>query len=81
MGPEVQDVIFAGRKQKRPWLCRVTLVFDNSDGFLNLGFDEVTVTRRLFRRESAYLEWSSMPAQDIVDLFSGTGLGKSLTSC
>jgi chromosome segregation protein len=78
-GSRMQDVIFAGSESRKGLgYAEVTLVFDNSDGFLNLGFDEVTVTRRLFRSgESEYI-LNGVPCRlkDIVDLFSGTGLGK-----
>lgn len=78
-GSRMQDVIFAGTESRKGLgYAEVTLVFDNSDDFLNLGFAEVTVTRRLFRSgESEYI-LNGVPCRlrDIVDLFSGTGLGK-----
>ncbi|MDD3599845.1 MAG: AAA family ATPase, partial [Firmicutes bacterium] len=78
-GSRMQDVIFAGTESRKGLgYAEVTLVFDNSDDFLNLGFAEVTVTRRLFRSgESEYI-LNGVPCRlrDIVDLYSGTGLGK-----
>lgn len=78
-GSRMQDVIFAGTESRKPLgYAEVTLVFDNSDDFLNLGFTEVTVTRRLFRSGESEYVLNGVPCRlrDIIDLFSGTGLGK-----
>ena len=51
---------------------------DNSDHALNIDFDEVTVSRRLFRSgESEYMiNGSSVRLKDINELFYDTGIGK-----
>ena len=56
-GSSMQDVIFAGTEARKPQgFASVAITFDNSDHVLNLDFDEITVTRRVFRYgESEYL--------------------------
>jgi len=82
-GSKMQDVIFAGSLSRRGLgYAEVSLVFDNSDQFLNIGFDEVTVTRKVYRSGDAEYLLNSVPCRlrDIVDLFSGTGLGREAYS-
>ena len=49
-GSKMEDVIFNGTQKRKPQsMCEVTLTFDNSDHLLPTDFDEVAVTRRMFR--------------------------------
>ena len=78
-GQKMEDVIFAGTENRKPLgFAEVSLVMDNSDRKLNLDFEEVTVTRRLFRSgESAYLiNGTACRRKDILELFMDTGVGK-----
>ena len=78
-GSKMEDVIFAGTQSRRPVsLCEVTLTFDNSDGKLNIPYQEVAVTRRVYRNgEGEYeLNGTSCRLKDILDLFRDTGIGK-----
>ncbi len=78
-GQKMEDVIFAGTQNRKPLgFAEVSLVMDNSDRKLNLDFEEVTVTRRLFRSgESAYLiNGTPCRRRDILELFMDTGVGK-----
>ncbi|MEA4882123.1 MAG: chromosome segregation protein SMC [Clostridia bacterium] len=82
-GSKMQDVIFAGSESRRGLgYAEVTLVFDNSDQFFDMDFDEVTVTRKLYRSgEGEYsLNGVACRLRDISDLFSGTGLGREAYS-
>lgn len=50
-GSNMADVIFAGSQDRRAQnLAEVTLIFDNSDRMLNYDYNEVEITRRLYRQ-------------------------------
>ena len=77
-GSKMQDVIFAGTATRKPkGMAEVTLVIDNSTGILPLEYNEVAVTRRMFRSgESEYLINGSLcRLRDIRELFMDTGIG------
>ncbi len=79
-GSNMQDVIFGGTQQRKSQsFCEVTLTFDNSTHmFADLDYEEVAMTRRLFRSgESEYLI-NKQPCRmkDIVDRLHAVGLGK-----
>lgn len=78
-GDSMQDVIFAGTQLRRPQgSAFVALTLDNSDRLLNIDYDEVTVSRRLYRSgESEYmLNGTECRLKDIQELFYDTGIGK-----
>lgn len=78
-GQAMEDVIFAGSSARAAvGVAEVDLVLDNSDALLPLEFDEVTITRRMYRSgESEYLiNQSPTRLLDIVDLLHDTGLGR-----
>ncbi len=56
-GRKMDDTIFKGTQARKPLnMSEVTLTFDNCSGRISLPYDEVTITRRLFRSgESEYL--------------------------
>ena len=56
-GTSMQDVIFNGTESRRALsYCEVTLVFDNSEHIFDIEYEEVAMTRRLYRSgESEYL--------------------------
>ncbi|MDP2806766.1 MAG: AAA family ATPase, partial [bacterium] len=75
---KMEDVIFNGTKGEKPLsMAEVSLIFSNEDGQLAVEYNEVSVTRRLFRSgESEYLMNNrSCRLKDITDLFLNTGLG------
>ncbi|MCZ7530658.1 MAG: AAA family ATPase [Acidimicrobiia bacterium] len=78
-GGKMDDVIFAGTP-KRPSLGRaeVALTIDNSAGLLPIEFDEVTITRLLFRSgDSEYqINGAECRLLDIQELLSDTGIGR-----
>ncbi|MCE5235536.1 MAG: chromosome segregation protein SMC [Clostridiaceae bacterium] len=78
-GTRMEDVIFNGTEQRKPQaFCEVALTFDNADGFLPTEFNEVSVTRRIYRSgESEYLlNRTVCRLKDISTLFRDTGIGK-----
>lgn len=78
-GSSMQDVIFNGtEKRKSLSYCEVTMYFDNSDRFFNLDYDEIAITRKLYRSgESEYLINKNMcRLKDITNLLYNSGLGK-----
>lgn len=82
-GGKMEDVIFNGTSKRRQLgLAEVNLVFDNSDHQLPLDFDEVSLTRRLYRSgDSEYqINKKNVRLKDIIDLMADTGLGKGSMS-
>ncbi len=78
-GKKSEDIIFAGSgKKARLGSAQVTLYFDNSDKKIPLDFDEITVTRKIFRSgESEYvINGSRVRLQDVVDILAKAGAGK-----
>ena len=78
-GGKMEDVIFAGTQFRKPvGLAQVSLTLDNSDESLSTEYNEVTVSRRIFRSgESEYLiNNSKCRLKDINNLFMDTGIGK-----
>ncbi len=74
-----EDIIFAGSgKKAKLGSAFVTLYFDNSEKRLPLEFDEVSISRKIFRSgESEYLvNGSKARLQDIVDILAKAGVGK-----
>ncbi|AQS59451.1 chromosome segregation protein SMC [Desulforamulus ferrireducens] len=82
-GARMEDVIFAGSdKRKAVGLAEVTLTLDNSAKLFSLPYEEIAVTRRLYRSgESEYLI-NKVPCRlkDIQALFMDTGLGRGAYS-
>ncbi len=75
----MQDVIFSGTELRKPMgYASVAITIDNTDHQLDISYEEVTVTRRLYRSgESEYLLNGSMcRLRDINELFYDTGIGK-----
>ena len=78
-GGTMQDVIFAGTENRRPLsYAYVAITLDNSDHQLAIDYEEVTVSRRLYRSgESEYLiNGTACRLKDINELFYDTGIGK-----
>ena len=77
-GSRVEEVLFNGTSQLRPMdMAEVSLTIKNNRGILPLEYDELVITRRLYRSgESEYLiNKSRCRLKDIVELFSDTGMG------
>ena len=82
-GQAMEDVIFSGSSARNPvGVAEVTLVLDNSDHVLPVDFNEVAITRRMYRSgESEYLiNQSPCRLMDIQDILHDSGLGKDTHS-
>ncbi|HOJ49452.1 MAG TPA: AAA family ATPase [Spirochaetota bacterium] len=73
------DVIFGGSDAAPPAsYAEVSIIIDNSAKILNVDFDDVVVTRKLFRSGESYfyINKREVRLKDIHNLFFDTGLGK-----
>ncbi|WP_211202227.1 chromosome segregation protein SMC [Salicibibacter cibarius] len=82
-GAKMEDVIFAGSEsRKKVNIAEVSLILDNEDEYMMSEFNEISLTRRLYRTgESEYfLNRKACRRKDIVDLLVDSGLGKDAYS-
>lgn len=82
-GAKMEDVIFAGSDSRKPLnFAEVSLILDNEDERLPIPYNEVSVTRRVYRSgDSEYLlNKQQCRLKDITDLFLDSGLGKEAFS-
>ena len=73
------DVIFSGSKSRKPLnVASVTLIFDNTDHYLSLNFDEVAVKRRVYKdgTNEYFINGEQCRLKDISDLFLDSGIGR-----
>ena len=78
-GKNMQDVIFKGTQTRKSLsYCEVSLVFDNTTRCFNIDYDEVVITRKLYRSgDSEYLlNRTPVRLRDITDLLHDCGIGK-----
>lgn len=78
-GGKMEDVIFNGTQSRKAMnYAEVSMTLDNSDHALDYEFNEIQITRRLYRSgESEYqINRVNCRLKDIVGLFLDTGLGK-----
>lgn len=78
-GASMQDVIFSGTQLRKPLsYAYVAITLDNSDHQLAIDYDEVTVSRRIYRSgESEYMiNGTACRLKDVNELFYDTGIGK-----
>ena len=78
-GASMQDVIFSGTEMRKPLgSAYVAITLDNADHQLAIDYDEVTVSRRLYRSgESEYMiNGTICRLKDVNELFYDTGIGK-----
>jgi chromosome segregation protein len=82
-GQAMEDVIFSGSSARGAVsVAEVTLVLDNTDHTLPIDFNEVGITRRMYRSgESEYLI-NNAPCRlmDITDILHDSGLGRDTHS-
>ncbi|WP_449353959.1 chromosome segregation protein SMC [Virgibacillus natechei] len=82
-GAKMEDIIFQGSDTRKPLnVAEVTLVLDNQDQTLALDYEEVSVTRRVYRSGDSefYINKQLCRLKDIVDLFMDSGLGREAFS-
>ncbi len=78
-GNRMEDVIFAGTENRKPvGFAEVSIVIDNTCGTLPLDFNEVVITRRVFRSGEGEYFINKTPCRlkDITEMFLDTGLGR-----
>jgi len=76
----LEDVIFSGSSQKAAvGMAEVSMVLDNSEGWLPVDYSEVVVSRRAYRNgDSEYLiNKSKVRLRDVVDLFMRAQVGQN----
>ena len=78
-GDSMTDVIFAGSKSRGGMnAATVTLIFDNSDNYLPLSFDEVSIKRRLYKdgTNEYFLNGEKVRLKDITEILMDSGIAK-----
>ena len=73
------DVIFAGSKSRNPMnVASVTLIFDNSDNYLNVAYNEVSIRRRLYKdgTNEYFINDEKCRLKDVSDLLMDSGIAK-----
>lgn len=79
-GGEMADVIFSGTDTRQPvGMAEVSLTFGGCAGYLGTDYEEVCVTRRIFRDGKSEYLLNKAPCRlrDIHELFMDTGIGRS----
>ncbi|MEZ5384689.1 MAG: chromosome segregation protein SMC [Prosthecobacter sp.] len=82
-GDEMADVIFNGTDKRKPvGLAEVTLTMADCEESLKVDFNEVALTRRVFRdgRSEYRLNNTVCRLKDIHELIAGTGIGRAAYS-
>ena len=78
-GSKSEDIIFAGTQNRKSLgFAEASIVIDNSDGKLPIEYNEVVVTRRIFRNGDSGYFINKVPCRlkDVLELFMDTGIGK-----
>ena len=76
----MSDVIFSGSKTRNPLnVASVSLTLDNSDNYLNLPYNAVSIKRKAYRtgENEYFLNGEKCRLKDITELLLDTGVGKS----
>ncbi|MEH7522447.1 AAA family ATPase, partial [Bacillus sp. JJ1503] len=82
-GAKMEDIIFSGSDSRKALnFAEVTLTLDNEDQSLPIEYNEVSVTRRVYRSGESefFINKQSCRLKDIVDLFMDSGLGREAFS-
>jgi chromosome segregation protein len=82
-GGEMADVIFNGTEKRKPLgMAEVTLTMADCEESLKVDFNEVAITRRVFRdgRSEYRLNGTLCRLRDFHDLFMDTGIGRTAYS-
>lgn len=78
-GSKMEDVIFSGTDKRRALgFAEVSIVLDNTDQQIPIDYNEVAITRRMFRSGDSefYINKNSCRLKDIRELLMDTGVGK-----
>lgn len=82
-GGKMEDIIFAGSETRKPLnFAEVSVTLDNEDHFLPLDYNEICITRRVYRTGDSEFFINKQPCRlkDIHDLLMDSGLGKEAFS-
>ena len=77
---KMTDVIFNGTDKRKPLgMAEVSVTFADCDGILDIAYDEVTITRRVFQSGEGQYFMNKTPCRlkDIQRLFMDTGVGSA----
>ena len=78
-GANSSDIIFAGTQNRKSLgFAEASIVIDNTDGKLPIEYNEVTVTRKIYRSGETGYFINKVPCRlkDILELFMDTGIGR-----
>ncbi len=78
-GSSMQDVIFSGTQGRKSLsYCEVSLFFDNSTKMFSIDYNELIITRKLYRSGESEYYINKQPARlrDIIELLHECGIGK-----
>ncbi len=77
-GVKMEDVIFGGTENRKPMsYAEVSIVIDNEKKYFNVEYDEVIVTRKVYRSGDSeyFINNKTCRLKDITELFMDTGIG------
>ena len=75
----MSDIIFSGSKSRNPLnVASVSLIFDNSDHYLDIPYNEVSIKRRVYRsgENEYFLNGEKVRLKDITDLLIDSASSK-----
>ena len=78
-GGKMEDVIFGGtQRRSQLGFAEVSLILDNTGGFLGFDTSEIMITRRFYRSGESeyYVNRSLVRLKDLSELLMDTGLGR-----
>ena len=78
-GQKSEDIIFSGTQNRKSLgFAEGSIVIDNTDGSLPIDYNEVVITRRIYRSgETGYfINKTPCRLKDILELFMDTGIGR-----
>ena len=79
-GKKGEDLIFNGTQTVRPLnFAKVTMVFDNADRSFRIDFDEVSISREVYRdgTQQYFINNSQVRLKDVYELLSAVHIGAS----
>ena len=78
-GAKSLDIIFAGTQNRKSLgFAEASLIFDNTDGTLPIEYQEVVITRKIYRSGETgyYINKTPCRLKDVIELFMDTGIGR-----
>lgn len=78
-GDTTTDVIFAGSKSRSSMnVASVTLIFDNTDNYIPISYDEVAIKRRLYKdgTNEYFINGEKVRLKDVNNILMDSGIAK-----